>query len=130
MSKALRRWNGERRAPGRACPKVRRENQSRCRPGACGMGATDEQSMETRNGLRTAGLGSPRLDTEAQEEGSLLARLIRRFRVADTPARFQQWACHAVRVGLRAEAVAWIPDRFEDPIFASGRLAVLQGHPA
>lgn len=52
-------------------------------------------------------------------EGTILARLIRRFRISDPPERFQQLACNALRAALRARLTAWVPAAGPGPIVSS-----------
>jgi HD-GYP domain-containing protein (c-di-GMP phosphodiesterase class II) len=61
-------------------------------------------------------------------DGVILARLIRRFRIADAPQRYQQLACNALRAALGVQAVAWVPCHQSEPVVSIGDVGRLRGN--
>lgn len=59
--------------------------------------------------------------------GSPTEALIRRFRVSESPERFQRRATAAVREALNVEAAAWVPPSSREPVVVSGAVAALTG---
>ncbi len=61
-------------------------------------------------------------------ERLLIARLIRRLKISDTPERFQALATNALRAALGVAATAWIPDSPHEPVVVSGEVQDLAGN--
>ncbi len=61
----------------------------------------------------------------ARTEGGervLIARLIRRLKISDSPERFQTFATGALRATLGVAATAWVPDNPHEPVVVSGEV--------
>ncbi len=65
----------------------------------------------------TVGDGSDRL---------LVARLIRRLRISDPPARFQQMATTALRTAMGVDALAWVPAHHAEQVIVCGEIGNLK----
>jgi HD-GYP domain-containing protein (c-di-GMP phosphodiesterase class II) len=62
----------------------------------------------------------PSLGDEARAEQAVIGRLIRRFRVSDSPRHFQTVATTVLRTSLEPEAVAWVPRQSGEAPVVSG----------
>lgn len=76
---------------------------------------------------------SPRFRTSTEPDSGegdrqLVARLIRRLRISDSPVRFQQMATTALKTALGVEAVAWVPTHHAESVVVAGEVGRLRGN--